>query len=190
VGVSRDLAATGQFPTVLGRDVGRRRVSVGLLLMSALTIVLVVLFNLDSIASLGSAVALIVFSMVTLGHFRLRRATGARLWLLVVGFASTVVTADRLLHDDARRRAGHRGDTPRAAGAGDRHRRGLGAGAEREAGRPDGRGLNDARGDAGGPGRRRRSLVAVRVPAIRGRVMLRIPRAGLPARGRARRCPS
>jgi L-asparagine transporter-like permease len=92
VGVSRDLARTGQFPTILGRDVGRRRASVGLLVMSGLTIVLVVLFNLDSIASLGSAVALIVFSMVTLGHFRLWRTTGAQLWLLVVGFASTVIT--------------------------------------------------------------------------------------------------
>ena len=44
-----------------------------------------------SIASLGSAVALIVFTLVTAGHLRVHQETGARPWLLVVAIASTVV---------------------------------------------------------------------------------------------------
>ncbi|MGZ4625066.1 MAG: APC family permease [Kineosporiaceae bacterium] len=92
VGLTRSLASTRQFPPVLGRDVGRRRAPVGLIVTAAVTILLVLGFNLDAIASLGSAVALIVFSMVTLGHFRVYRETGANRAVLVIALASTVIT--------------------------------------------------------------------------------------------------
>ncbi len=54
-------------------------------------IVLSVGFDLTSIASLGSAVALIVFTLVTGGHLRVHKETGARPWILVVAIVSTVV---------------------------------------------------------------------------------------------------
>ena len=96
VGLGRNLASTGQFPPLLGRDLplqgGRRQASVSLLVMAGLTIVLVLGFNLDSIASLGSAVALIVFTMITLAHFRVRDVTGANLVVLAVAVVSTVGT--------------------------------------------------------------------------------------------------
>jgi amino acid transporter len=96
VGFGRHLASTGQFPPVLGRDLplqqGRRKVSVSLLVMAGLTLVLVLAFNLDSIASLGSAVALIVFTMITLAHFRLRAVTGASVVVLAVAVVSTLGT--------------------------------------------------------------------------------------------------
>jgi amino acid transporter len=96
VGFGRHLASTGQFPPVLGRELplqqGRRKVSVSLLVMAGLTLVLVVGFNLDSIASLGSAVALIVFTMITLAHFRVRGTTGANLLILAVAVVSTLGT--------------------------------------------------------------------------------------------------
>src|SRR5690242_4801409 len=96
VGFGRHLASTGQFPPVLGRELplqqGRRKVSVSLLVMVGLTLVLVVGFNLDSIASLGSAVALIVFTMITLAHFRVRGTTGANLLILAVAVVSTLGT--------------------------------------------------------------------------------------------------
>jgi amino acid transporter len=96
VGFGRHLASTGQFPPVLGRDLplqeGRRQVSVSLLVMAGLTIVLVVGFNLDDIASLGSAVALIVFTMITLAHFRVHAMTGANVVILAVAVVSTLGT--------------------------------------------------------------------------------------------------
>jgi amino acid transporter len=96
VGFGRNLASTGQFPPVLGRDLplqqGRRTVSVALLVMAGLTLLMVVGFNLDSIASLGSAVALIVFTMITLAHIRLRSTTGANVVVLSVAMLSTVGT--------------------------------------------------------------------------------------------------
>jgi amino acid transporter len=94
IGLSQHLAGTGQFPPALGRSLGhgRRQLPNGLLAMAAFSLVLVLFFGLNRIASLGSAVALIVFSLVTLAHFRLYRQTGARVAVLVIALLSTVGT--------------------------------------------------------------------------------------------------
>jgi len=92
VGLTQHLASTGQFPPVFGRTVGHRRAPVGLLAMAGLTLVLVLGFNVNGIASLGSAVALVVFTMVTVAHFRVRRVTGANVAILAVAALSTVGT--------------------------------------------------------------------------------------------------
>jgi hypothetical protein len=54
-------------------------------------IVLAVGFDLSSIASIGSAIALLVFTLVTGAHFRVRGETGASTLVLSVAVASTVV---------------------------------------------------------------------------------------------------
>jgi amino acid transporter len=64
---------------------------VGILVTVVIAVVLAVFFDLNSIASLGSAVALVVFTVVTLGHIRIRRETGAQLWLLILAELTTVV---------------------------------------------------------------------------------------------------
>ena len=48
-------------------------------------------FDLSAIASIGSAVALIVFALVTVGHLRIRHETGARPWLLVLANLATII---------------------------------------------------------------------------------------------------
>lgn len=90
IGMTAHLASVGQFPPVLGRSVGR--FPVGLLVMAGLAIVLVVGFNLNNIASIGSAVALLVFSAVSIAHFRLFRITGANIVVLVIGLVATLGT--------------------------------------------------------------------------------------------------
>jgi len=91
-GMTQHLASVGQFPPVFGRTVSRWHAPVGLLAMAGLTILMVVLLDLNAIASLGSAVALIVFSAITLAHFKVRRETGAKLLMLVAGLISTLGT--------------------------------------------------------------------------------------------------
>jgi uncharacterized membrane protein YfcA len=54
-------------------------------------LVLALAFDLTAIASLGSAVALAVFFLVTVAHAKLRRETGAKLWLLGLAALTTVV---------------------------------------------------------------------------------------------------
>jgi amino acid transporter len=89
-GLSVQLASTGQFPPVMGHVVGRA--PVGMLVMVAVTLVLAIGFDLSSIASIGSAVALLIFALVTVAHLRVRRETGASVVPLVLGLLTTTVT--------------------------------------------------------------------------------------------------
>jgi L-asparagine transporter-like permease len=47
-----------------------------------------VVFKLDSIASIGSAVALVIFTMITAAHLRIRSETGANLPMLVLAIVA------------------------------------------------------------------------------------------------------
>jgi amino acid transporter len=90
-GLAKDLAAKGQFPPVLGRDLAGR-VSVGLLVMMCATGLMALLLDLTAIASIGSAVALTLFTLVTISHIRVRQVTGANLLVLLTALVLTVAT--------------------------------------------------------------------------------------------------
>ncbi len=87
-GLSSQLATTRQFPPVMGRHLGGRA-PVGLLITAAAAMLLAVGFSLTAIASIGSAAALLVFLVVTIGHLRVRGETGARTSILVLGILTT-----------------------------------------------------------------------------------------------------
>ena len=90
-GLCEQMAAVGQFPPGDGPP-GRRAGSDGhRCVTAAAAIVLAVCFDLSAIASLGSAVALVVFTLVTFGHFRVRHETGAQAWLLILADLTTLV---------------------------------------------------------------------------------------------------
>jgi amino acid transporter len=89
-GLCEAMASMGQFPPVLGRRFGGRAPA-GLLITAAAAIVLAVGFDLSSIASIGSAIALLVFTLITAAHFRVRDETGASTLVLGVAVTSTVV---------------------------------------------------------------------------------------------------
>jgi amino acid transporter len=91
-GLSERLAETGQFPTLMARRLGGRA-SVGLLIEAAACLVLALVFNLDAIASIGSVVALLIFTLITAAHFRVRAETGAN----VVILAAAIVAAGVVL---------------------------------------------------------------------------------------------
>ncbi len=89
-GLSDELAARGQFPPLMGRRTGGA-VPNGLLFTALAAAIFVLIFDLSAVASIGSAIALVVFTLVSAGHLRVRRQTGARTWLLVLGVASSAV---------------------------------------------------------------------------------------------------
>jgi amino acid transporter len=89
-GLCEQMAANGQFPPLLSRKLGGRAPA-GIVVTAAIAIVLAAGFDLTAIASIGSAVALIVFTLVTAGHLRVRGETGASTALLVLAIATTVV---------------------------------------------------------------------------------------------------
>jgi len=86
-GLSERLAETGQFPPLMARKLGGR-VSTGLLVQAAVCLILALVFNLDAIASIGSAVALVIFTFVTAAHLRIRSETGASLPILVLAIVA------------------------------------------------------------------------------------------------------
>jgi amino acid transporter len=90
IGMTQHLAAVGQFPRFFARSWGR--FASGLLVMAAFAIVLVAGFNLNAIASIGSAVALLVFSAVSVAHLRVRHETGASLIMIIIGLVATLGT--------------------------------------------------------------------------------------------------
>jgi amino acid transporter len=89
-GMCDHMASIGQFPPMLGARIAGR-VSAGLAFTAAISIVLAAGFDLSAIASIGSAIALLVFTLVTAAHFRVRRETGANPGVLTVAIASTVI---------------------------------------------------------------------------------------------------
>jgi amino acid transporter len=89
-GLTEQMSAAGQFPPALGRRVAGRAPA-GILLTAGAAMALAIGFDLSAIASIGSAVALIVFALVTAGHFRVRHETGAQSWLLVLAVGSAVI---------------------------------------------------------------------------------------------------
>jgi amino acid transporter len=89
-GLCEQMAAIGQFPPLLGRRFGGRAPA-GLLITAVVAIILATGFDLSSIASLGSAIALLVFTLITAAHFRVRSETGASTLVLTVAITSTVV---------------------------------------------------------------------------------------------------
>jgi amino acid transporter len=89
-GLCEQMATIGQFPPAMGHRLAGRA-GAGLLLTAAIAIVLAVGFDLSAIASIGSVIALLVFGLVSVGHLRVRRETGARASILLLAIASTVV---------------------------------------------------------------------------------------------------
>ena len=90
IGLSDHLAATGQWPTAMGRRIGS--IPVGLVVPAVAIIAMLLFFDLSAIASIGSAVALMIFGLVSIGHLRVRQETGANLGILVLAIATTVIS--------------------------------------------------------------------------------------------------
>jgi amino acid transporter len=86
-GLSERLAETGQFPPLMARKLGGR-VSTGLLVQAVVCLVLALVFKLDAIASIGSAVALLIFTFITVAHLQIRSETGANLPILILALVA------------------------------------------------------------------------------------------------------
>jgi hypothetical protein len=52
---------------------------------------MVLLFKLDAIASIGSAVALLIFTLITVAHVRIRGETGANVLILIAAIVAAAV---------------------------------------------------------------------------------------------------
>jgi amino acid transporter len=88
IGMTEQLASSRDFPGVMGHRL-QGRYPVGLLITGIAAAIMAVGFSLSAIASIGSAVALLIFMLVTIGHLRVRTTTGASAPLLWLGILTT-----------------------------------------------------------------------------------------------------
>jgi amino acid transporter len=86
-GLTGELAQRGQFPPVFGPE-SRLGVNGGVWITAVATVVLVIGFDLGVIASVGSAVSLAVFALVSVAAVRLRREIRASTVMLLLAVAS------------------------------------------------------------------------------------------------------
>lgn len=89
-GLTSLLAETRQFPTVFGQRalLGGKR---GLTITIVGVLIMANLFDLTAIASIGSAVALTIFMLVSVAGLRLRAETGSQAWIVLAGIAVTAI---------------------------------------------------------------------------------------------------
>jgi uncharacterized membrane protein YoaK (UPF0700 family) len=84
------LAQERLFPDFFGPG-SRLGTKAGLLITGGLVLLVANLVDLSAIASVGSAVALLIFLLVGLAGYRLRRETGSSTGLVLAAMAVTVV---------------------------------------------------------------------------------------------------
>ncbi|HWJ61899.1 MAG TPA: APC family permease [Acidimicrobiales bacterium] len=89
-GLGRHMVEGGQWPPVMARRAAGRA-PWALVLTSVAAAVLAVLFDLTAIASIGSAVALSVFALISGGHLRVRGRTGASAPVLLLAVSTCVI---------------------------------------------------------------------------------------------------
>ena len=90
-GVIAYLTQIGQFPPVFGNKTGKNG-NFGVLISTIFVSILALLFDLSAIASIGSAVARVIFMMVGIAHVKLIKETSARLLIIYLSIISVVVT--------------------------------------------------------------------------------------------------
>jgi amino acid transporter len=84
------MAKDGQLPPRFGLK-NRRGGTQGLVISAILTLALAIIFDLGAIASLGSAVALAVFALITAAHLRMIDETKASKLVLILALIATSI---------------------------------------------------------------------------------------------------
>jgi amino acid transporter len=92
IGATYTMAKDGALPPRFAeRRRGGLRAPKGLLFSAVLILLMANLFDVSAIASVGSAVALTIYVLVTIAHLRMRKETGASRVVLWIALAATVV---------------------------------------------------------------------------------------------------
>ncbi len=100
-GLTKMLASVGQFPTMFGGVIGRRAPA-GLIITAGLVLVVSNVVDLSAIASVGSAIALVVFLLVAAAGYRCRDDTGAHPLISLAAIGVTAVVLAFFAIDTAR----------------------------------------------------------------------------------------
>ncbi len=99
--ISYVIVKDGELPKVLGKKVWDQPIE-GLLITAVISLLMVNLFDLSSIATMGSAGFLVIFAAVNASNFLLYKKTGSNRWVSGIGCLITVFALGALLWQTAR----------------------------------------------------------------------------------------
>jgi amino acid transporter len=92
IGATYAMAKDGTLPPRFGLKRKRREGGTqGLVISAILILALALLFDVSAIASIGSAVALAIFVLVTIAHLRMTKETGASRIVLILALLLTIL---------------------------------------------------------------------------------------------------
>jgi amino acid transporter len=92
IGATYAMAMDGHLPPRFAQKRRRRSGGTqGLVISSLLILALALLFDVSAISSIGSAVALAIFALITIAHLRMSKDTGASKIVLVLALIGTTV---------------------------------------------------------------------------------------------------
>lgn len=92
IGATYTMAKDGQLPPIFSLKRRRRAGGTQGLVISSLAIILLsIFFDVTAIASIGSAVSLAIFALLTVAHIRLSKETGASRIILFAALFATVL---------------------------------------------------------------------------------------------------
>jgi len=94
--ISYIIAKTGELPHNLERKIWKKPIE-GLIITSILTLIISNLFDLSSIAVMGSAGFLLIFTAVNFANFRLHKKTFSSRWISLVGSIVCIVALGVLI---------------------------------------------------------------------------------------------
>ena len=94
--ISYIIAKTGELPKYLEQKIWNRPIE-GLIITSILTLVIANLFDLTSIAIMGSAGFLLIFAAVNFANFRLHKKTHSRKWISLIGCIGCLIALGVLI---------------------------------------------------------------------------------------------
>ena len=88
--ISYIIAKTGELPKHIERKIWNKPIE-GLIITAILTLIIANLFDLASIAIMGSAGFLLIFTAVNFSNFRLYKKTHSKRWISMMGFVGCIV---------------------------------------------------------------------------------------------------
>ncbi len=80
--IAYQIAKNGELPPAFDRKLWGRDLE-GLFITAGIVLVFVLIFPLSAVASMGSAGFLLVYAAVAIGHMRIRKQTGAKVWPII-----------------------------------------------------------------------------------------------------------
>jgi amino acid transporter len=94
------IAVEGEIPEILERKIWNQPI-LGLLITTALTLVVANLFDLSSISTMGSSGFLLIFAAVNVANMRLAKKTDSRAWQSLFGAIACILALTALIWQTA-----------------------------------------------------------------------------------------